>query len=87
MQTCSQARQPIVHSNSSMSSEPIPIAHISEVISEEDPPSVEPREVKAEEEVEDKSKVSDKSPLVPIDDLVTALRTYGNPSLKSGNIG
>ena len=39
-----------------------------------------------EVEVEDKPKFSDKSPLVPIDDLVTALRTYRNPSLKSGNI-
>ena len=48
---------------------------------------IEPQEVKAEEEVEDKSKVSDKSPLIPIDDLVTALRTYMNPSLKLGNIG
>ena len=70
-----------------MSSEPIPIAHISKVMNEEDPLSVEPQEVKAEEEVEDKSKVSDKSPLVPIDDLVTTLRTYGNPSLKLGNVG
>ena len=87
MQTRSQAKRPIFHSSSSMSSEPIPITHISEVINEEDPPSIEPREAEAEEEVEDKPKVSDKSPLVPIDDLVTALRTYGNSSSKSGNVG
>ena len=87
MQTCSQAKQPIFHSSSSMSSEPLPIAHISKVINGEDPPSVEPREDEVEAEAEDKPKVSDKSPLVPIDDLVSALKTFRNPSSKSGSIG
>ena len=44
-----------------MSSKPLPIAHISEVISEEDPLSVEPWEDEVEAEAEDKPKVSDKS--------------------------
>ena len=87
MQTRSQAKQPIFHSSSSMSSKPLPIAHISEVINEEDPPSVEPREDEVEAEAEDKPKVSDKSPLVPIDDLISALKTFRNPSSKSGSIG
>ena len=69
-----------------MSSEPLPIAYISEVISE-DPLSVEPREDEVEAEVKDKPKVSDKSPLVPIDDLISTLKTFRNPSSKSGSIG
>ena len=45
MRTCSQAHLPIT--NSSMSSEPIPIAHISKEIQiEEDPLSKEPEEIK-----------------------------------------
>ena len=70
MRTCSQAHLPITHS--SMSSEPVPIAHISEVVN-------------IEEEI--KPTVQDKSPLVPVDDLVSALRTFRNPSSKSGNVG
>ena len=82
MRTCSQAYLPITHS--SMSSEPVPIAHISEVVNiEEDLLSQETLDVK----VEIKPTVQDKSPLVPVDDLVPVLRTFRNPSLKSGNIG
>ena len=82
MRTRSQAHLPITHS--SMSSEPVPIAHISKVVNiEEDLLSQETLEI--EEEI--KPTVQDKSPLVPVDDLVSALRTFGNPSLKSGNIG
>ena len=82
MRTRSQAHLPITYP--SMSSEPVPIAHISEVVNiEEDLPSQETLEVK----VEIKPMVQDKSPLVLVDDLVSALRTFGNPSLKSGNIG
>ena len=37
--------------------------------------------------MEIKPTVQDKSSLVPVDDLVSALRTFRNPSLKFGNIG
>ena len=77
MRTRSQAHLPITHS--SMSSEPIPIAHISEEIQiEEDPPSKEPEEVKDENE----SKVQAKSSIVPVDDLVSALKSFGGSSAK-----
>ena len=67
-----------------MSSKPVPIAHISEVVNiEEDLLSQETLEV----EVENKLTVQDESPLVPVDDLVSALRTFRNPSSKSGNVG
>ena len=67
-----------------MSSEPVPIAHISKVVNiEEDLLSQETLEV--EEEI--KPMVQDKSPLVLVDDLVSTLRTFGNPSSKSRNIG
>ena len=82
MRTHSQAHLPITHS--SMSSEPVPIAHISKVVNiEEDLLSQETLEVK----VEIKPTVQDKSPLAPVDDLVSALRTFRNPSSKSGNVG
>ena len=82
MRTCSQAHLPITYP--SMSSEPVPIAHISEVVNiKEDLPSQEDPEV----EVEIKPMVQDKSPLVLVDDLISALRTFGNPSSKSGNVG
>ena len=82
MRTRSQAHLPITHL--SMSSEPVPIAHISEVVNiSEDLPSQETLEV----EVEIKPTVQDKSPLVPVDDLISALRTFRNPSSKSGNVG
>ena len=81
MRTHSQANK--TH-QSSMSSEPVPIAHISEEVNiEEDLLSQETPEVK----VEIKPMVQDKSPLVLVDDLVSAFRTFGNPSLKSGNVG
>ena len=67
-----------------MSSEPIPIAHISEEIHiEEDPLSKEPEEVKDE----NKSKVQAKSSIVPVDDLISALKSFGGSSSKAGNIG
>ena len=70
MRTHSQAHLPIMHS--SMSSEPVHIAHISEVVNiEEDLPSQETPEV----EVEIKPVVQDKSPLVLVDDLVSILGT------------
>ena len=82
MRTRSQAHLPITYP--SMSSEPVPIAHISKVVNiEEDLSSQETPEV----EVEIKPTVQDKSPLVLVDDLISALRTFGNPSLKSRNIG
>ena len=82
MRTCSQAHLHITHS--SMSSEPVPIAHISKVVNiKEDLLSQETPKV--EEEI--KPMVQDKSPLVPVDDLVSTLRTFRNPSSKSGNIG
>ena len=68
MRTCSEAHLPLYQS--SMSSEPIPIAHISEEVNiEEDPPSEEPQEVKDENE----PKVQAKSSIVPVDDLVSTL--------------
>ena len=82
MRTCSQAHLPIIYP--SMSSEPVPIAHISNVVNiEEDFLSQETPEV--EEEI--KPMVQDKSPVVPIDDLISTLRTFGNPSSKSRNVG
>ena len=82
MRTCSQAHLPLTHS--SMSSEPIPIAHISEEIHiEEDPPSKEPEEVKDENE----PKVQAKSSIVPVDDLVSTLKSFRGSSSKAGNIG
>ena len=67
-----------------MSSEPVPIAHISEVDNiEEDLPSQETPEV--EEEI--KPKVQAKSSVVPVDDLVSALKSFGGSSSKAGNIG
>ena len=82
MRTRSQAHLPI--SYPSMSSEPVPIAHISKVVNiKEDLPSQETPEV----EVEIKPMIQDKSPLAPVDDLVSTLRTFGNPSSKSRNIG
>ena len=82
MRTRSQAHFPLTHS--SMSSEPIPIAHISEEIHiEEDPLSEEPEEVKDE----NKPKVQAKSSFVPVDDLVSALKSFGGSSSKAGNIG
>ena len=82
MRTRSQAHLPITHS--SMSSEPVPIAHISEVDNiKEDLPSQETPEV--EEEI--KPKVQAKSSIVPVDDLVSTLKSFGGSSLKAGNIG
>ena len=82
MRTRSQAHLPITHS--SMSSEPVPIAHISEVDNiEEDLPSQETPEVK--EEI--KPKVQAKSSVVPVDDLVSTLKSFGGSSSKAGNIG
>ena len=82
MRTRSQAHLPITHS--SMSSEPIPIAHISKEIQiKEDPPSEEPEEIKDN----DKPKVQAKSSVVPVDDLVSALKSFGGSSSKAGNIG
>ena len=82
MRTCSQAHLPITHS--SMSFEPVPIAHISEVDNiEEDLPSQETLEV--EEEI--KPKVQAKSSVVPVDNLVSAWKSFGGSSSKAGNIG
>ena len=82
MRTHSQAHLPITHS--SMSSEPVPIAHISEVDNiKEDLPSWETLEV--EEEI--KPKVQAKSSVVPVDNLVSALKSFGGSSSKAGNIG
>ena len=82
MRTRSQAHLPLTHS--SMSSEPVPIAQISKVDNiEEDLPSQETPEV--EEEI--KPKVQAKSSVVPVDDLVSALKSFGGSSSKAGNIG
>ena len=82
MRTCSQAHLPIT--NSSMSSEPIPIAHISKEFQiEEDPLSEEPEEIKGNDE----PKVQAKSSVVPVDDLISALKSFGGSSSKAGNIG
>ena len=82
MRTHSQAHLPIT--NSSMSSEQIPIAHISEEIQiKEDPPSEEPEEIKDNDE----PKVQAKSSIVPVDNLVSALKSFGGSSSKAGNIG
>ena len=57
-----------------MSSEPIPIAHISEEIQiKEDPLSEDPEEIKDN----DKPKVQAKSSIVPVDDLISALKSFG----------
>ena len=67
-----------------MSSEPIPIAHISEEIQiEEDPLSEEPEEIKDNDE----PKVQAKSSVVPVDDLVSTLKSFRGSSSKAGNIG
>ena len=67
-----------------MSSEPIPIAHISKEIQiKEDPPSEEPEEIKDNDE----PKVQAKSSVVPVDDLVSTLKSFGGSSSKAGNIG
>ena len=67
-----------------MSSEPIPIAHISEeILIKEDPLSKEPEEIKDNDE----PKVQAKSSIVPVDDLVSALKSFGGSSSKAGNIG
>ena len=67
-----------------MPSDLIPIANISEeIIVEENFLSHEPQEVK--EEVD--PKVEDKSSSIPIDDLVSALRSFGKSSSKLGTIG
>ena len=67
-----------------MSSEPIPIAHISEEIQiEEDPPSEEPEEMKDNDE----PKVQAKSSIVPVEDLVSVLKSFSGSSSKAGNIG
>ena len=67
-----------------MSSEPIPIAHISKEIQiEEDPLSEEPEEIKDNDE----SKGQAKSSIVPFDDLISALKSFGGSSSKAGNIG
>ena len=82
MRTCSQAHLPITHP--SMSSEPVPIAQISEVDNiKEDLLSQETLEV--EEEI--KPKVQAKSSVVPVDDLVSTLKSFGGSSSKAGNIG
>ena len=81
MRTHSQAHFP---SQPSMSSEPVPIAHISEEINvEEDPPSEEPQEVKDENEPH----IQAKSSIVPVDDLISALKSFRGSSSKPGNIG
>jgi hypothetical protein len=75
MQTRSQAKS--VSSFSRMPSDPIPIANISEeIIVEESFPSEEPQEAK--EEVD--PAVEDKSSSIPLDDLVSALRSFGKSS-------
>ena len=67
-----------------MPSDPIPIANISkEIIVEENFPSHEPQEVKEEVDL----KAEDKSSSIPIDDLVSALRSFGKSSSKPGTIG
>ena len=72
MRTCSQAHLPIT--NSSMSSKPIQIAHISKEIQiEEDPPSEEPEEIKDNDE----PKVQAKSSVVPVDDIISTLKSFG----------
>ena len=83
MQTQSQAKSSSAF-HSSMPSDPIPIANISEeIIVEENFPSHEAQDVK--EEVD--PKVEDKSSSIPIDDLVSALRSFGKTSSKPGTIG
>ena len=67
-----------------MLSDPIPIANISEeIIVEENFPSHEAQEVK--EEVD--PKVENKSSFIPVDDLVSTLRSFGKTSSKPGTIG
>ena len=83
MQTQSQAKSSSAF-HSSMPSDPISIANISkEIIVEENFPSHEPQEVK--EEVD--PKVEDKFSSIPVDNLVSALRSFGKTSLKLGTIG
>ena len=67
-----------------MPSDPIPVANISEeIIVEENFLSHEAQEVK--EEVD--PKVEDKSSSIPVDDLVSTLRSFGKTSSKLGTIG
>ena len=83
MQTQSQAKSSSAF-HSSMLSDPIPVANISkEIIVEENFLSHEPQEVK--EEVD--PKVEDKSSSIPIDDLFSALKSFGKTSSKPGTIG
>ena len=81
MQTQSQAKSSFAF-HSSMLSDPIPVANISkEIIVEENFPSHEPQEAK--EEVD--PKVEDKSSSIPVDDLVSALRSFWENLLEAGN--
>ena len=83
MQTQSQVKSSSAF-HSSMPSDPIPVANISEeIIVEENFLSHEPQEVK--EEVD--QKVEDKSSSIPVDDLVSALRSFEKTSSKLGTIG
>ena len=83
MQTRSQAKSSSAF-HSSMPSDPIPIANISkEIIVEENFLSHVPQEVKEEVDL----KAEDKSSSIPIDDLVSALRSFGKTSSKPGTIG
>ena len=67
-----------------MPSDPIAVANISEeIIVEDNFPSHEPQEVKEEVDL----KVEDKSSFILVDDLVSALRSFGKTSLKLGTIG
>ena len=85
MQTRSQSKSS--SSFSSMPSEPIPIANISEeVIIEESFPSQIAQEAKVEVEPDVVDKVEDKSTSIPIDELVSALRSFRKPS-KSDTVG
>ena len=70
-----------------MPSDPIPIANISEVvIIEESFPSQIAQEAKVAVEPEVVNKVEDKSTSIPVDELVSALRSFGKPS-KSDTVG
>ena len=83
MQTWSQAKSSSAF-HSSMPSDPIPVANISkEIIVEENFLSHDPQEVKGEVD----PKVEDKSSSIPVDDLVSTLRSFGKTSSKLGTIG